>query len=111
MTTPAPSPVLFAHPQRCVRTIERGMVKRVFLRGPLHAYQLACPFCGFAAMHLREAGGFVEDGEAESSGPTKPGGPVVAFRHVRLVGSGPLECPACRRSAQVVDGVWVNRSL
>jgi hypothetical protein len=83
------------------------MVKRLFLRGPLHAYQLGCPWCGFRTLVLQGEGRFTEDGEGETVGAVKPDGPEVRFRYVRLVGSAVLMCVACRVPARVVDGVWV----
>lgn len=73
----------------------------------MHAYYVACPWCGFMTLHLQSEAGFAEDGEAESRGSARPGGPEVAFRHPRLVRAREeLVCPACRKGARLIDGQW-----
>lgn len=112
MTDPTAPPVLFAHYHRCVLTLEKGMVKRVFPRGAVHAYQVACPWCGFLTMHFGGAEFFTEEGETTSWGPKIPGGPALAFVHPKLVATTEaLVCPACRVGSRVVAGRWERGDL
>lgn len=108
-TPPASLPVAFAHPQRCVRKLARGEVKRLFGAGALHGYYVACPWCGFTALWLQGEADFAEDGTAESSSPKVTGGPALAFRHPRLVSArAELRCPSCRVGARLEGGQWAR---
>lgn len=112
MTPPPTLPLAFAHPLRCVRKLAPGECKRMFGTGPLHAYYVACPWCGFTALHLQSEAGFVEDGATESSSPKVPGGPALAFKHPKLVSAREvLRCPACRVGARLAGGRWERVKL
>ena len=54
-----------AEDRSCPRLLKPGWVKRYMHRGkPLVGYMIACPSCGFVALHFHEHARFVErDGE------------------------------------------------
>lgn len=72
-------------------------VKRYMSRGPLIAYIMACPSCGFTEMHLQEKAGFVEDSDG-----------------LLLRTEKPVRCMVCNRYVRVVDrhdGVFIEAKL
>lgn len=103
-----PAPLSYAHPLRCVRTLEPGMVKRAFgVTGPLHAYYVACPWCGFTSLLMQAEVGFEEGPMVEAMGPPKVGAMPQPFRHFGLVRAREsIACGACRRRACIRDGGW-----
>lgn len=73
----------------CPRKLVPGMVKRYMSKGPLIAYMVACPSCGFTEMHLQEKAGFVEH-EGALVEMKSPVCCMVCHRHISVVDRGAL---------------------
>lgn len=71
----------------CPRKLKHGQCKRYMTVGPLIAYVLACPACGFIEMHQHDQARFVEEN-----------GKLVSASHA-------VSCMACRRTIVIEGGV------
>lgn len=70
----------------CARSLAPGQVKRHPLTGPaLMGYFVACPACGFRALHDDEAGFLEHGGRLEAA-------------------ANPLPCLACKREIRIDAG-------
>ncbi len=85
-------PVECMPPGTCSRRLKPGQVKRYTSTGPLIAYVISCPGCGFIENwpDLEGERGFVED-------EGKPGKLIGAKR--------PYECMLCHRTVKLEFGV------
>ncbi len=86
-------PIVCAPPRACSRKLKPGEVKRYMSVGPLVAYVISCPGCGFIENwpDLEGERGFVE----EEGG--KPGRLLAAKK--------PYECMLCHRKVTLDAGV------
>lgn len=82
-------PLVIAPAKFCPRKLTPGMVKRYMSKGPLIAYIMACPSCGFPEMHLQEKASFVEE-EGVLKRTEKPVRCMVCLRHIVVVDRGAL---------------------
>lgn len=71
--------------ETCARALKPGEVKRQPLTGPLFGYFVACPACGFRALHDDEAGFLETDTKLEAA-------------------ALPLPCLACKRAIRIDAG-------
>ena len=95
--------LVHAPSQRCRRTLQKGMVMRMLHRGPLHGYYIACPGCGFPALHMTSEGAFTESVEwTKRPGPLADGKMVDVAQPVTVSMSG-LSCVACQHGIVVVE--------
>lgn len=101
----------------CIRKAPKGAVRRYPHRGKLYGYYVACPECGYIALHGQgQADGalFKETGESEKRPATGCGGCVAsrcqseAFRVEALEAEG-IRCVACRRIITIAAGEIVAR--
>lgn len=73
----------------CPRKLTPGQVKRYMSTGPLLAYMIACPSCGFIEMHMQEHASFVEE-EGKLVRSEKPFRCMVCLRVISIAGGSIL---------------------
>lgn len=103
---PVALPLTFAHPNRCIRTVDRGAVKRIFARGPnLVGYQVCCPACGFQGSYLHDEAGFAEGPWVVDHGAPAQGQEPRPFQRVAtLEMARAVTCFGCRGMLRIIAG-------
>ena len=81
-------PFVIAPDRTCPRKLKKGELKRYMGKGgPLMAYMIACPSCGFIEMHMHEVADYVEvDGKLDHANRALP-------------------CMLCHRKISIAGGV------
>lgn len=94
-----------AHPQHCWQKIRPGMVKRFPPRGgPASGYYVACPGCGFYALHMDSGVSFVESAKWTTRKAQRECGRIVDVTQPEtLTFIGTIRCNACKGTISVVD--------
>jgi len=97
--------IVHAHPQRCLRKLAPGTVKRFPSRGGVaQGYVLACAGCGFRAMYMPGEATFTESAKwTTREAPDANGKLVHVAQPETLSLAGTIRCLACKKDIRIVE--------